>query len=357
MKLILVVLLLLVPSPASAQCSGASLPVGESCGSIDIAGCCDGDMLYFCEGGELCGWDCSKFPDCGWNESLGMYDCKTGGGAAPNGSPPKACPASGGDECLGVDYSGCCAGASVYWCSGGKLSNLHCSGNPTLTACGYSEEKEVADCVPPDSAGGVQCPFGGGDVVPGTDVTVGAPDVISVPDVGGDLDAVMVPDVNAPAECASLAAAFTVQSTDCGGFGTGFLTKQQGCAMVLVGLLEGQDAHPSGWATMSGIAFQYLDAGKDKQCMGQFVQDAVEGKCYWGESECEFKFQSVAEPEEPEPEGEGSGGGRGCSAVGTAGSIAGSLLLLLALIGGLWLLTVAPPVSGRVCGRASRAAS
>ena len=256
-----------------------------------------------------------------------------------------------------MGYDGCCSGQAVYWCAAGKLANLDCAANTTLTACGYSEEKQVIDCVPPESGGGDQCPFGGGDVVIGADVTEGGPDGGSLPDVAGGLDGVAVPDVNAPAECASLAAAYTVDSTDCGGFGTGFLPKQEGCAMVLVGLLAGQDTHPSGWATVSGIAFQYLDAGKDKQCMGQFVQDSVEGKCYWGESECEFKFLKVAEPEEPGPTNGGSGGSGGCSITSGAGAERTGWVLLLVLIVGLLLLTAVLPVSDRVCGRVFRAVS
>ena len=350
MRLFAFVLLLLIPSPASAQCTGASLPMGEPCGPIEIAGCCDGDMLYFCEGGELCGWDCSNFPSCGWSESLGMFDCKTGGGAAPSGSLPLACPAPSEDECQGVDYSGCCAGQVVHWCAGGLLANLDCSGNPQLTACGYSADKEVADCVPPGSTDADECPFAGGDVVPGADVTGGRADVSSPPDIGASLDGILVPDVNAPAECASLAAGYTVESADCGGFGSGFSPKQDGCAMVLVGLLSGQHTHPSGWATKSGIAFQYMDSGKEKQCMGQFVGDAVEGKCYWDESECQFRFLKMAEPEVPEPENDGSGGGGGCSTKGRNGAGPPAALLLLLLLATL-------RVSARACGRAFRAAS
>jgi len=106
----------------------------ESCGSLTEAGCCDGNILAFCNAGRVTQLNCADRPSCGWNASESIYDCQTAGGEDPSGRVPIACP-----------FAGCPAGTT-------------CSGRPVTTVDG---DQELV-CMP-DSG---QC-VGGGDPGPG----------------------------------------------------------------------------------------------------------------------------------------------------------------------------------------------
>ena len=236
-------LLLLCFSPhVLAQCSGGSSPTGKACGAIPFQGCCEGEVLLFCEGGELCSLDCGKIPHCGWDSGKGYYDCESDGMSDPSALFSRECPAFTPDACQGVDYSGCCAGDAVYWCAGDGLSKLDCAGNKTLNRCGVNSLTNMADCGGPEAPEFKSCPFVEGDVVVEPDIVT--PDIAGAADgsTGGEdilpsLDGLVVPDVNAPSSCATLAPRYDVLSTDCGIMGAFFLVKQEGCAALLVELV------------------------------------------------------------------------------------------------------------------------
>ena len=70
-----------------------------NCGDVTFAGCCDGAVATFCEGGAVQTMDCGANTDpakkvCGWAAATDLgdiYDCG-GSGEDPSGSNPIACP-------------------------------------------------------------------------------------------------------------------------------------------------------------------------------------------------------------------------------------------------------------------------
>ena len=97
------------PSPDGGVDSGAPDAAGApdlgGCGGLSYAGCCAGQVLRFCAGGQTLSMDCASNPSCGWNASSGFYSCGTNGTADPGGKYPKACPpsADAGSSDLGGD--------------------------------------------------------------------------------------------------------------------------------------------------------------------------------------------------------------------------------------------------------------
>ncbi|MFH1131702.1 MAG: agmatine deiminase family protein [Pseudomonadota bacterium] len=61
------------------------------CAQVSYEGCCDGDILYFCQGDKLRSLDCGSNPSCGWNMVEGYYDCRTSGTADPLKIHPLLC--------------------------------------------------------------------------------------------------------------------------------------------------------------------------------------------------------------------------------------------------------------------------
>jgi MYXO-CTERM domain-containing protein len=90
---LVLVLLLAGASPAAAQCSAGD-PIQQGCGSYTFEGCCEGQILLWCEGGWLCGSDCTLLPYCGWDGTQGFYNCDTAGNAAPGNNPAMQCPSA-----------------------------------------------------------------------------------------------------------------------------------------------------------------------------------------------------------------------------------------------------------------------
>lgn len=68
-----------------ADCTAAN------CGAVTYNGCCDGELLQYCDGGALQMIHCGTNPACGWNSTGGYFDCGTDGGMDPSGANPKAC--------------------------------------------------------------------------------------------------------------------------------------------------------------------------------------------------------------------------------------------------------------------------
>ena len=328
---IMITLIVMVPLPAHAMCSGGSKPTGEACGKLGMQGCCEGTNLFFCEGGEKCLLPCDKIPECGWSEAKQYYDCETGGGIDPEGLFQRECPAPLPALCKDVDYAGCCAGNKAWWCDGKALKSLTCHENPEKTQCGLNPQNSVADCVVPGTTAAPECPFPTeGDVVIEPDVEsgdgVGGPDSTGE-DVAISLDGLIVPDLKVPSTCSSLADRYDVKTTDCEKFGPYFLVKQEGCAALLAGLIPSAPLHPAAKVTKTGLAFDYFREGDKVQCTGSISNASVEGQCVQGDFSCSFEFAEVKKTE-PEPE-DPEGGGSGCMVRQGNGRPAALILLLL----------------------------
>jgi hypothetical protein len=334
MRVAALLLLLVLSSPSAyADCSGGSSPTGQPCGAIDHVGCCKSGTLFFCEGGEMCSLSCNKIPQCGWNGSKGLYDCETTGGADPDLDYPRECPAVGGGECQGVDYSGCCAGSWVYWCDGKELQGFDCGANKEHSSCGTNAVASVADCVLVGAPEYKTCPFEAGGVeVPDPiagDVVTG--DGASAVDIVLSTDGLSVPDIAAPSSCSELSSRYEVSQSDCDSLGAVFLVKQEGCAALLVGMTPETGGHPGAKVTKTGMAFSYSQDGLAYNCTGSLAADSVSGQCFWGNGgECSFTYGAVVATE-PEPAPKESSGGS-CVVGSGPGEHHGMLLLLLVLL-------------------------
>jgi agmatine/peptidylarginine deiminase len=130
----------------------------DPCGDVDYVGCCDGEVLYWCESDAIESLTCDS---CGWDADLGFYNCGFTG-EDPSGDHPKACDGSclpvcdgiecgddgcggscgacapgeacsadglcvAGDECGDVTYAGYCDGNTLVWCEDGKLYSADCA--------------------------------------------------------------------------------------------------------------------------------------------------------------------------------------------------------------------------------------
>jgi hypothetical protein len=313
--LLFLILTGLTIAPALGQeCSGGASLEATECGAVSFEGCCDGERLLFCEGGMLCARDCAGLPHCGWEPTLGYYDCGTPGQDDPAGLHDPDCPTGGPDVCGGLDGRGCCDGAVVRWCDGKAVHEIDCAQNGTRSVCGLREG--VADCAEPGAPAAPSCGGGGG-------VT----DVVTGPDGGGiDLDTVAVPDlVGAPSSCSTIQGIYDVTASDCGIFSDRFGIKQRGCVAVLVDLVGGD--LPAARVTKSGLSFDFLDAGFTRSCLGQIDGETIAGECSWTGGACAFTFAVAPEPA-PGPAPGGDGGGSGGCAHAPGGAPAEALLLL-----------------------------
>jgi agmatine/peptidylarginine deiminase len=135
--------------PGQTCQNGQCVPGGGGCGDVTYEGCCSGETLQFCDGGQLQTMDCSQGPSCGWQPQGNFYDCGTDGSADPSGTFPKECsgigpctPNCAGKEC-GPDgcnglcgqcpvgeicQNGVCAGDCVPSCAGKQCGPDGCNG-------------------------------------------------------------------------------------------------------------------------------------------------------------------------------------------------------------------------------------
>ncbi len=178
---------------AGQQCVDGQCIGQGPCGDVTYQGCCDNDVVLWCDNGVLWYMDCKTMlnPEqqkCGWNANMGFYDCV----AEPLAGPelyPKSCKGAcvpscagkqcGDDGCGGncgscpsgtecVDnvcqgQGGCggyseqpaCQGDTVVWCESGKVffQNCqtmgpfwHCGWVPDLFVYGCYEEECIPDC-------------------------------------------------------------------------------------------------------------------------------------------------------------------------------------------------------------------
>jgi len=170
------------------------------CDGLTFAGCCSGDVLYWCDSGGIHALDCSLNPapldTCGWSGVQGYYDCG-GTGADPTGENPALCPdlavdASGPEEiavekctvgtlyatgCMDVPFEGCCGpDGALYFCEKGKyLCVLDCNALlPPLDTCGWH----------PGLAGYYDC--GGDGADPDGLYPYSCPSIFELPDLVSD---------------------------------------------------------------------------------------------------------------------------------------------------------------------------
>jgi len=76
---------------AQNECFGPKWvePAADACEGYTYEGCCDGDVLTYCENNEIKTGNCDP-GTCGW-ASGGWYDCKTDGGSDPSNTHPRSC--------------------------------------------------------------------------------------------------------------------------------------------------------------------------------------------------------------------------------------------------------------------------
>ncbi len=160
---------------------GTGTPPVQGCGDIDYTGCCDGELLQWCENGQLKSLNCADKQHCGWDAANGYYNCGTAGQADPSGSNPlscesepvcvpscagKSCGSDGcggscgscgagqscqGGQCVGgptggcgdVTFEGCCDGSVLTWCENGELKSADCAGKPS---CGWDAANGYYNC-------------------------------------------------------------------------------------------------------------------------------------------------------------------------------------------------------------------
>ena len=148
------------------------------CDGLTYQGCCDGNLLKYCDGNQLKTINCGNNPQCGWKADAGYYDCSTNGGSDPSGKYPKDCdggcvPACGGKECGsdgcggscgscsgnetcqagqcvpqaencdGLTYEGCCDGNILKYCDDKQIATIDCTNNQK---CGWHTQNKFYDC-------------------------------------------------------------------------------------------------------------------------------------------------------------------------------------------------------------------
>lgn len=143
-------------TPPTPAC-GKQLGCITGCGSLTMEGCCDGQVLKYCNNNKPALLDCAGSPSCGWDATNKYYDCGTAGATDPSGAHPKSCNVvldgpkvdMGPDKpppvtnCGKVTTEGCCDGQTVWFCDNGVLSKIDCTQNPK---CGWQASQSYYDC-------------------------------------------------------------------------------------------------------------------------------------------------------------------------------------------------------------------
>lgn len=144
------------------------------CGEVKAQGCCDDQVLKYCDNGKLRMNDCATNMQCGWEQYANIYSCGTLGGSDPAGTHQKNCDvitdsgvkdaskhdARVGDGTMGSDGTttsdgggdtgcghipniGCCEGQMLKYCVQNHISQIDCSDR---LSCGWSAQSEWYDC-------------------------------------------------------------------------------------------------------------------------------------------------------------------------------------------------------------------
>ena len=169
----------------------------SGCGDITYEGCCDEEVVTWCENDMLQTIDCAENPFCGWDDAGQYYNCGTDGGEGPGF--PKDCAGSAcdppcvdplvciGGECVectpdcagkncgndgcggscgtcpdgygcdggickpagcgGVSFEGCCNGAELQYCENDQLVVVDCTQNePPGDVCGWEAASSFFNC-------------------------------------------------------------------------------------------------------------------------------------------------------------------------------------------------------------------
>ena len=137
----------------------------DPCNGVTYEGCCDGDTVKWCEGGELSEVPCAETelgPQCGWLADAGYYWCGTDGSADPTGANPLACPDACDPQCDGVSCGGPDACGGTCGCEPGTT----CEAGACVPCTAMCDGKECGD----DGCGGV-CGVCGDDMACGDNGT------------------------------------------------------------------------------------------------------------------------------------------------------------------------------------------
>ena len=81
------------PTGQNCNSSGQCETAGQACNGVGYEGCCNGEILQYCDGEVLQGGQCEEGSPCGWRPTEKYYDCGTDGGEDPSGEFPKDCSA------------------------------------------------------------------------------------------------------------------------------------------------------------------------------------------------------------------------------------------------------------------------
>jgi hypothetical protein len=141
----------------SIDSSPFDILTNTNCGKVTSLGCCQGEILWWCEKGFLQHKDCSSRPLCGWRSTNlagdltyhGFFDCDTSGQGSPQGLAKECLPDnsdagifrrdsafadSTNNDCGDIPKEGCCEGQVLKYCEEGKLFILSCENN---LQCGW----------------------------------------------------------------------------------------------------------------------------------------------------------------------------------------------------------------------------
>ncbi|TNF32420.1 MAG: hypothetical protein EP329_10245 [Deltaproteobacteria bacterium] len=107
------------------------LEPAAGCGGVDEVGVCDGDVVYWCENGELQVQDCEADGwVCGYDEQNAYYGCLDNGQT---------------DPCQGVTEVGVCQDNVLYVCDNNQLYYLPCSDEGKT--CAWDATQGWYDCL------------------------------------------------------------------------------------------------------------------------------------------------------------------------------------------------------------------
>jgi hypothetical protein len=137
------VCLISTPQTAAAKSSTSHCP-----GGITYEGECTGDVLQWCENGEIIQIDCSEQGTvCAWSESKSFYTCM------------EANPVQNECELYGnLTWEGDCLDAhTLVWCSNGSIETLACQEG---MVCGWDASAQEYNCMGDSFAGGSSGPEG-----------------------------------------------------------------------------------------------------------------------------------------------------------------------------------------------------
>ena len=113
----------------------------DGCGGLSSAGTCSGDLLSYCQDGQIVETDCGLSGNaCGLDAATGNFDCVDPGVVV--------------DPCAGIPAEGMCVGNEVAWCDDLGLQRSVCD-----FGCGWDDAAGYYNCLPDpgpvDACGGI----------------------------------------------------------------------------------------------------------------------------------------------------------------------------------------------------------